>query len=70
MDVLSKLKSIAPAKTKAICVNLPEEEVRKFDILGETYNLNRSQLMTLAMKSLREQVDAEMRREALEAVAA
>jgi hypothetical protein len=59
MDLLSKIKSISPIETKAICVNLPRREITKFDALADAYNLNRSQLIALAMKTFREQVEAE-----------
>jgi hypothetical protein len=59
MGILSKIKSITPTETKTICVVLPAEEVVKFDALCRTYHLNRSRLVALAMKTLREQVEAE-----------
>jgi hypothetical protein len=59
MGLLSQLESISPTETRNICVSLPKREVMKFDALCRAYNLSRSQLVALAMKTLREQVEAE-----------
>lgn len=59
MGILSKIESISPIETRNICVSIPKREVMKFDALCDTYNLSWSQLVALAMKTLREQVEAE-----------
>ena len=61
MGILSRIESITPTETKTICVVLPAEEVVKFDKLCRTYHLNRSRLVTLAMRTLREQVEVEVK---------
>ena len=60
MGILSKIENVAPSKTRrTVCLTFPIDELDKFDALAEAHHLNRSKFMTLAMKTFREQVEAE-----------